>query len=65
MSNLEIGILVNNVGMTATYPEMFIEHHSDPKVDNKIEGDAERIQNLAKKLVNCNITSMNAMTRYD
>ncbi|KAM6157635.1 very-long-chain 3-oxoacyl-CoA reductase [Rhynchocyon petersi] len=49
LAGLEIGVLVNNVGMSYEYPEYFLEV---PDLDNTI-----------KKLININIVSVCKMTR--
>ncbi|TRY76514.1 hypothetical protein TCAL_03530 [Tigriopus californicus] len=49
IKDLEIGILVNNVGLSYDHPEEFL----------KIENGEQKVRDL----VNVNITSMNAMTR--
>lgn len=49
LAGLEIGVLVNNVGMSYEYPEYFLEI---PDLDNAI-----------KKLINVNILSVCKMTR--
>lgn len=49
LKDLEIGLLVNNVGLSYDHPEEFL----------KIENGEQKVRDL----VNVNITSMNAMTR--
>ncbi|MCP6059751.1 SDR family NAD(P)-dependent oxidoreductase, partial [Klebsiella pneumoniae] len=49
LSGLEIGVLVNNVGMSYEYPEYFLEI---PDLDNTI-----------KKLININVLSVCKVTR--
>ncbi|XP_068223698.1 very-long-chain 3-oxoacyl-CoA reductase [Palaemon carinicauda] len=49
LKGLDIGVLVNNVGMSYDYPEYF----------NKVE-DAEKVFD---RLINCNVKSLTKMTR--
>lgn len=49
LSNLDVGVLVNNVGMSYDFPEYFLE----------VDGCAKMCENL----INCNIRSLTEMTR--
>ena len=49
IADLDIGILVNNVGMSYDYPEEFLA----------VENGAEKVRDL----INVNVTSVNAITR--
>ena len=48
LQGLEIGVLVNNVGMTYDYPEHLI--------------DVPNIQQFSSQLINCNVLSVTRMT---
>lgn len=48
LDGLDVGILINNVGMSYSHPEFF--------------GDIQDINQFTNNLINCNITSVTKMT---
>ena len=63
LRDMEIGVLVNNVGMMSSWPDFYLNQGGDPKVDPNLDNDLDRGLWVPRSMVNCNINSMNAMTR--